>query len=115
MIDWDGAGRGTAVFDIGFLLSSAHPRPKNDELTQPDPERIEAIVTGYVQHRRLKPAELACLPGAVKLRVLERLASNLVTLVEQGELDAEYSWWLARFQTADETARLAQVAFGQLS
>ena len=115
VIDWDGAGRGPAVADLGFLLSAAHPRPQDGESTRPNPERIEAIVTGYGQHRRLSAGELACLPDAVRLRVLERLASNLVALVEQGDLDVEQPWWLARFATADETARLAQAAFERLS
>lgn len=113
VIDWDGAGRDTAVTDLGFLLSSAHPRPLADETTAPDPARIEAIVLGYRQNRSLSAAELNCLPGAILLRVLERLATNFVTLVEQGERDPEQAWWEARFEYADETARLARVAFEQ--
>jgi Ser/Thr protein kinase RdoA (MazF antagonist) len=114
VIDWDGAGRGPALTDLGFLLSAAHPRPQNSESTRPDPARIEAIVTGYGQHRRLSEDELDCLADSVRLRVLERLASNLVMQAEQGEQDVEHPWWLARFASADETARLARDAFGRL-
>jgi Ser/Thr protein kinase RdoA (MazF antagonist) len=108
VIDWGGAGRGTALLDLGFLLSAAHP--EDDD--QPDAERIQAVVDGYAKHRTLSPAELDCLPDAVKFRVVEHLARDLVKVVE-GEDLKQYEWWVARLHSADETARIARQRFEQ--
>ena len=63
LIDWECAGRGLAVLDLGSLLIHAHyDLPDHAPL----PERIAAVLDGYLAHRQPTAAELAVLPQATQ-------------------------------------------------
>lgn len=67
LIDWDNAGLGTAVIDLGSLLVECHvdQDQPNDGHIQPDAARIGAVLRGYRRARALAAAELAALPEAL--------------------------------------------------
>jgi len=63
LIDWENAGLGLPLLDLGFCLLECHldvgpasSRPSAWPI-QPDENRITAIVAGYSRWRRLQPAE----------------------------------------------------------
>lgn len=51
LIDWDCAGQGMAVLDLGGLLLDAQPDPTPGEPIVVEPRLVAAIVAGYRQHR----------------------------------------------------------------
>jgi Ser/Thr protein kinase RdoA (MazF antagonist) len=69
-IDWEAAGRGAAVTDLGLLLNSSVD-PSDDTLNVPV---IHAIIDGYCAHRAITQIERDLLPDALRLRVLVTLA-----------------------------------------
>jgi Ser/Thr protein kinase RdoA (MazF antagonist) len=70
LIDWEAAGRGAAVTDLGLLLSSSVD-PSDDTLNV---AIIHAIIDGYCAHRAITQVERDLLPDALSLRVLVTLA-----------------------------------------
>jgi Ser/Thr protein kinase RdoA (MazF antagonist) len=63
LIDWENAGLGLPLLDLGFCLLECHldvglpgKQPSAWHI-QPDENRIAAIVAGYSRWRRLQPAE----------------------------------------------------------
>jgi Ser/Thr protein kinase RdoA (MazF antagonist) len=64
LIDWDNAGLGLAVVDLGSLLVECHvdQDQPNGGWVQPDAARIGAVLRGYTQARALPAAERAALP-----------------------------------------------------
>ena len=58
LIDWEGAGLGPAVIDVGFLLVSCEIDAFRPNRLPPDPARVQAVVDGYCRHHHLTTAEL---------------------------------------------------------
>jgi Ser/Thr protein kinase RdoA (MazF antagonist) len=69
-IDWEAAGRGAAVTDLGLLLSSSVD-PSVDRLNI---HLIHSIVDGYCTHRAVSQMERELLPDALRFRILVTLA-----------------------------------------
>jgi Ser/Thr protein kinase RdoA (MazF antagonist) len=63
LIDWENAGLGLPLLDLGFCLLECHldvgltSNQPSAWPIQPDENRIAAIVAGYTRWRRLQPAE----------------------------------------------------------
>jgi Ser/Thr protein kinase RdoA (MazF antagonist) len=112
MIDWDGAGVGPAVLDVGYLLITCDKGLPRLPRVQPDPERISALLTGYLQQRALSATERAALPGAMRAGPLTHGGWRLINLLEGREpADAWQLWW-ARFQAVEEVAAMAREGMG---
>lgn len=110
-IDWEGAGFGPAVIDVGFLLVSCDtPSPWTPPLP-PDPERVRAVVAGYCRRHLLAPAELDRLPDAMRFRSLVFGACSFAGTVRQGRREEEGTWWWRRYQAVDELAARARSQF----
>ena len=91
VIDWTGAGVGTRIVSLGFLLAVAGARGK-DAL-------VDAVMKGYSELVTLQDSELASLPQAVYVRLLTiqcwevangrkkagSVANEFSALVEMGE------------------------------
>jgi hypothetical protein len=69
-IDWEAAGRGAAVTDLGQLLSASVE--SSDTTLQV--AGIQAIIDGYCAHRRVSQIERDLLPDAMRFRILVTLA-----------------------------------------
>jgi Ser/Thr protein kinase RdoA (MazF antagonist) len=94
LIDWDGAGLGASVLDLGFLLITADTYTPDVPATGGSTERVNAIVDGYCRHRLLNEAELDHLAAAICFRVTVINAASFARLIERGELDElSTSWW----------------------
>jgi Ser/Thr protein kinase RdoA (MazF antagonist) len=74
LVDWEFAGRGTAILDFGGLLSDCFRYPNQphdvDELA------VAAVAEGYARHHALSPAELDALPAAIRFGVAYRTAAR---------------------------------------
>ena len=104
LIDWEGAGFGPAIVDLGFLISSCDISVPWAPPLPPDPARLRAIIAGYRQHRQLNDAELARLPDAIRFRALVFGAVDFAARVRANTADAELPWWLARYNAAPSLA-----------
>ena len=112
LIDWESAGMGAAVTDLGSLLSLCL-LPAQDE---PDATCIRAVMRGYLQHRTLNAEEQAVLVDAIQLRTLVLLAAcfDQRSQVDYDETELLYGQthgqWLRSYQAAPQIADHARSA-----
>lgn len=100
LVDWDGAGLGPAVLDIGYLLMACHLGVPDLPTMRPDPVRIGAVMQGYCQRRRLTQAELRMLEEGVAFDSARRA-------VLEGALFAVTEEWQEQRGLAKAVARAA--------
>jgi Ser/Thr protein kinase RdoA (MazF antagonist) len=113
MVDWEGAGWGPPILELGYLLVGAHlGGPQLPEL-RPDPERIAAVMRGYAGVRRPTAEELDWLPDAVRWDIAMR-ASGAFTAGQERWLD---DLWLrksvSRHAASGEIARIARACLDE--
>jgi Ser/Thr protein kinase RdoA (MazF antagonist) len=77
LIDWDRAGTGAPVLDLGYLLLSAHFDLARPFEVVADPLLIAAILDGYQRARALTPSDMALLAHAVRFPSALQLAGYL--------------------------------------
>ena len=83
LIDWDGAGIGPAILDLGYLLVACHAfLPEWPDIV-PHQGRIAAIAEGYSAVRTLTAAEMAALPAAIGFRDAFWAAESLPQMIGQ--------------------------------
>ena len=117
LLDWEGAGLGAAVLDVGFLLANCDGKAPWDSLTalpvHPDKARLQAVIEGYTRWYRLSPEELAYLSDALRFRALVFGACSFAEAIAHNQ-PAEFTrWWWARYNMADEVAGQASRYFEQ--
>jgi Ser/Thr protein kinase RdoA (MazF antagonist) len=115
LIDWEGAGIGPAIIDVGFLLASSDDALPWTPLTSSDiycsnKERIAAIVEGYRRYHTLTPIELERLPDALRFRSLVYGACHFASTIAEHQQE-ELQWWWLRYTAAEEIATLAKGYF----
>lgn len=118
LFDWEGAGMGPAVLDVGFLLLNCDGKAPWDPLPaasfHPDAERIRAVIEGYCQYHQLTFDELEYLPTAVRFRSLVFGACSFATAIAKRE-NAEFSqWWWQRYCVTEEIVDMARSCFEQV-
>src|SRR5262249_38790603 len=114
LIDWDCAGRGTAVLDLGTLLLDAHPDPASGEPIAVDPRLVVAMVSGYRQYHEPTAQERECLLEATRFGVAFVGALRFDWAGEQGwseRIERSLQRLQARYVAAAEVAGLAAEAF----
>lgn len=103
-IDWEGAGLGPSIIDVGFLLSSVYPRSLFHVLE----ERVRAILSGYLAVRKLEEIELEFLLPAIEFRPLVFLSALALKRSNGEEEDKALSeWFLARYTNSSLIAAIA--------
>jgi Ser/Thr protein kinase RdoA (MazF antagonist) len=115
LIDWDCAGIGPAILDVGYLLLACHLGKPQLPAIQADEQCIAAVVHGYCQQRKPSAAELSMLEETVLYDIARRagLEKHLSTLSSGW---AEEVWWqkrLARYRVGPEIAAIARHYFEQ--
>lgn len=83
LIDWDGAGRGSPILDLGALLLTSHYDLTNPLDVIVTPERINAIMTGYQAIRPLPLYEQEYLAASIPFYLAfnaGRLLASLATI-----------------------------------
>lgn len=73
LIDWDCAGIGPAILDVGYLLLACHLGKPQLPAMRADEQCIAAVVHGYCQQRKPSSAELSVLEEAVLYDVARRV------------------------------------------
>jgi Ser/Thr protein kinase RdoA (MazF antagonist) len=116
LIDWEGAGLGPAVIDVGFLLASSDgaapwtPLAPSD-VYRPHQERIAAIIDGYRQYHVLTPDELEQLPDAIRFRSLVYGACHFASTIAEHGQEIQSQCWQIRYAAAEEIAAMAKRCF----
>src|SRR5206468_3787034 len=88
LIDWEGAGLGPAVIDLGFAALSVDTSGIVGPVEPPDPARLDALLAGYRQHHALTSGELEHLADAIRFRTLVGACANLAHAVRDARPDA---------------------------
>lgn len=107
LIDWDRAGIGLPLLDLGYLLLTSHY-----DLAQPlhvtaDAGKIRAIVDGYQKARPVSRQERALMKSAVQCAQAVHLAEYLEEQPEIKADDVVLRKMRARFDAATSIAELA--------
>ena len=112
LIDWDCAGIGPAILDVGYLLLACHLSKPQLPAMQADEQCIAAVVRGYCQQRKPSAAELDILEDALLYDVARRigLESTPATLSDN---ELWLQKMLARYRVAPEIAAIARRYFEQ--
>lgn len=104
-LDFDSAGPGPAVVDLGFLLVNAHAAPIVAPPRAPDALRVAAVIRGYCRYRVPPGAERERLRDAIRFRPLMWACSRFAAAVKRNETPPK--WLLQRVRMSDELAELA--------
>lgn len=104
LIDWDSAGLGPAVVDLGFLLLSCETGGIPGAVIPRDAARLDAVIEGYCLHRMPDDNELTHLPDAIRFRNLVGACASFAHQIENGLPPDEPPWWWQRHQMAGEIA-----------
>jgi Ser/Thr protein kinase RdoA (MazF antagonist) len=75
LIDWDNAGIGLPLLDLGTLLLSSHFDPSQPLVLEPSAAKIEAIMRGYRQARPIDRRDLESLADAMRFLLAFQLGS----------------------------------------
>ncbi|MCI5224071.1 MAG: hypothetical protein D3924_15725 [Candidatus Electrothrix sp. AR4] len=107
-IDWDDAGIGYSLIDLGYLLcTSVNDQPCLHGL-KPIPERIKSIIYGYRQHHcLLTQIEQESLMQGICFSATLYGVDHLVRSIEGSANGIEWRWWWARCRAATEIANIA--------
>lgn len=113
MIDWDGAGLGLAILDLGYLLMTCHLSKLGMLEITPDPQRIAAVVHGYCQRRIPNADELMLLGDAVLYDSARRAILAGVDVLTSGNWQENTLLlkMLGRYRASEEVTAIALRCF----
>lgn len=106
LVDWEAAGAGAAVADLGQLLSDCGD-PRAADLNA---AAIDAIMDGYHSVRPLTPIERDLLPDAISFRVLVTLACAFEERCSPSFQPDDRLWGAAYDEWQRHERRAAQIA-----
>jgi Ser/Thr protein kinase RdoA (MazF antagonist) len=107
LIDWDGAGVGLPILDLGYLLLTSHYDLTHPFRVTADQEKIRAILRGYRAARPITYQEQALLESAVQSAQAYHLGEYLE---EHSQIEADdlvLQKMQARFDAATPIAQIA--------
>jgi Ser/Thr protein kinase RdoA (MazF antagonist) len=115
LIDWDGAGIGPAILDVGYLLLTCHLDKPQLPAMQPNEQSIATVVRGYCQQRRPSAPELSVLEDALLYDVARRagLEKRLAALSDDWAEEIWLQKMLARYHVSPKIAVIARRYFEQ--
>lgn len=107
LIDWDCAGLGLPVLDLGYMLLTCHYEFSSPFVVELNEQRIAAIMQGYQVQRQLTELEQTILADAVRFS----LAFHAGRYLEQADQVSSEDSFLKKLQARfDITEQLAQIA-----
>jgi Ser/Thr protein kinase RdoA (MazF antagonist) len=119
LIDWECAGLGIAIADLGSLLLHCHfDQIDNIDVAEyhPDPQRIAAVVRGYCRWRSPGAEELAALLEAIRFSIAWRGA----LWCQSGAMYGWNEWpqqrltrWWCWYAISEEIAHIARACIEQ--
>jgi Ser/Thr protein kinase RdoA (MazF antagonist) len=122
LIDWENAGLGLPLLDLGYCLLECHLDVglAGDQpaawLIRPDEDRIAAVAAGYARWRRLQPAEQELLPEAIRFAAAFvgaiHLERALIGDARGASMDARLARLRNRLAVSDAVAELARRHLG---
>jgi thiamine kinase-like enzyme len=108
LIDWDGAGLGPAILDVGYLLVACHAFLPEWPQIIPSRERIAAVLNGYTQQRAITSAERVVLVDSIRFAEAFRAAQWMPEGMKGNwRENARFLKFLNRYPVADEIAQIA--------
>ncbi len=118
LFDWEGAGLGPAILDVGFLLANCDGAAPWASLPlsydyHPDRARLNAAVDGYCQYHGLTSHDLNHLPAVIRFRSLVFGACSFASSIAQHGAPGPLQWWWARYSAAEEIADIVSKRFVQ--
>jgi Ser/Thr protein kinase RdoA (MazF antagonist) len=116
LIDWDGAGYGRAVLDLGRLLlyGQFDSTTLGMTLDQAEQWRVDAILAGYCQHRALPAEERAVLVDAIRFSIAFGAASHVARAARAGWRNEQPDALVRRKQWYAVSAEIARFAHTKL-
>jgi Ser/Thr protein kinase RdoA (MazF antagonist) len=113
LIDWDQAGIGWPLLDLGNLLLTAHFDLSQPLVLEPHEATIKAIMHGYQQQRRIAAAERPCIADAMRFLLAFQLGSYVAddTLVKHADFPFVLEKLYARYQATQPIAEIAAQYF----
>ena len=113
LIDWDCAGLGPAILDLGYLLLMCHLGKPQVPKMHADRACITAVVQGYRQQRQPTAEELQVLREAIHFETARRvITENMLSHVsENWREDIRLQKELAHFAISDEIEEIALSCF----
>lgn len=107
LVDWDNAGIGLALLDLGYLLAACHLEI-GVPCQQVYPERIRAVMHGYAQQRLLSPEEMKRLSLAIRFGGTYHVANSLLQVhrVDEGRRQQILAKMRSRYALAEQTAEI---------
>jgi len=114
LLDWDGAGLGPAIIDVGYLLITCDKGLPKDPRPHPDPGRIAALVQGYAHERPPTATELDALADGMRSWPATRGARAFVDALTDPARTVAWRSWRGRYEAVEEVAALARSYFAPL-
>jgi Ser/Thr protein kinase RdoA (MazF antagonist) len=113
LIDWDNAGVGLPLLDLGNLLLTAHFDLSQPLVLEPHEATIKAMMHGYQQQRQIVAAERACIADAMRFLLAFQLGSYAAdnTLAQHADFPFVLEKLQARYQATQPIAEIAAQYF----
>ncbi|NOK59447.1 MAG: hypothetical protein GFH27_549283n93 [Chloroflexi bacterium AL-W] len=109
LIDWDCAGLGWAILDLGYLLLTSHYDLATPLDVHPDQHLITTIITDYEATRPLSPIEKGTLPDTVMLAIAFQFTNALASNPDITHEHPMYHKLTACYAAAREIGRIINV------
>jgi thiamine kinase-like enzyme len=116
LIDWEGAGRGAALLDLGELLLKGQYGRRGAVPETINEDSIATLVSGYTRWRFPEPIEREFLLDAIRFRIAWVGAWRLSRVLLEGwttKVEEVLKSVQRRYQLAEPTATLALQYFAQ--
>jgi Ser/Thr protein kinase RdoA (MazF antagonist) len=107
LIDWDCAGVGLAILDLGYLLLTAHYDLNQPLRVTADQEKIRAILRGYQAARQITCLECSLMKSAVQFALAFHLGDYLEQQPHVDTSDLVIRKMHARFAATTPIAQIA--------
>lgn len=110
-IDWDGAGLGPLILDLGYLLMYCHLGKPQLPSLEAEPSLIKAVIKGYTKERTPTTYEQTYLLDAIRYNLARRAASeNIFANLTPSTPWQEQPWLQKMHSQFEASAAIASIA-----